>query len=71
MTEPELPLALTQEEKRSQIFLKLMDHWNKRLKTYRLQNDGDKDDKSTANLRGRIAELKAMIALADDPRKID
>lgn len=71
MTEPELPLALTQEEKRSQIFLKLMDHWQKRLNVYRLQNDGDKDDKATANLRGRISELKTLIALADEPRKID
>lgn len=66
MIEPELPLALTQEQKRSQLWLMLVDHWTKKLNTYRLQNDGDKDEAMTANLRGRIAEIKANLLLNQD-----
>ena len=71
MIEPELPFILSEEERNSRLFLKLSDHWKKRLETYRTQNDGDKDEIVTATLRGRIAELKAAISLGDTPRLID
>ena len=71
MIEPEPPFTLTQEERQSRLFLMLADHWKKRLETYRTQNDGDKDEIATANLRGRIAELKAAIALGEPPRLIE
>lgn len=71
IAEPEPPFVLTAEERQSRLFQMLSNHWKKRLETYRTQNDGDKDEIATANLRGRIAELKAAIALGEPPRLID
>jgi len=71
MTTPEPQLILSEEQKRSPLWLMLSDHWNKQLVAYRLQNDGDKTDIETANLRGRIATLKAVLSLARDIRKTD
>jgi hypothetical protein len=68
---PEPQLILTEEQKRSPLWLMLADHWNKQLADYRLQNDGDKDEIQTANLRGRIAQIKATLLLARDIRKTD
>ena len=36
------------------------------IQQLRAQNDGDLDATKTAHFRGRIAELKALQALADD-----
>ena len=66
MIDPELPLKLTQEQKRSQLWIMLTDHWQKKLNSYRQQNDGDKDERTTANLRGRIAEIKSNLLLGAD-----
>ena len=39
-----------------------------RLAELRMRNDGELDENETAKLRGRIAELKAILALEqDDP----
>ena len=71
MIEPELPLALTQEQKRSVLWGLICEHMNKKLELHRRQLEGDKDEKATSALRGRIAELRSLLSLSDDPRKID
>jgi hypothetical protein len=63
MNQPELPFALTSSERNSALWLRLDRYWKDRLDRLRAQNDGDKSDIETANLRGRIAELKTIVAL--------
>lgn len=38
----------------------------RRLQEHREQNDGSLDEMTTAKTRGRIAELKYLLALADE-----
>jgi len=64
-------LVLSEADKRSPLWLALMIHWEARIDMLRMQNEGDKDQAETANLRGRIAELRANLALAKDQPKID
>lgn len=45
-------------------------HMEQRIALLRAQNDADKDPIQTANLRGRIAELKAISALGE-PRPFE
>jgi len=66
MNEPKKPIVLTVEERRSPLFLKLLEHWTNRLEISRMQNDGDRPEIETAKLRGRIAELKACIDLSKE-----
>lgn len=66
---PRPQLVLTIEERRSALWAKLSDHFEYRLSEMRKQNDSDKSDTDTANLRGRIAELKLIISLGVDPVK--
>jgi hypothetical protein len=66
MNEPKQRLVLTQDEKDSKLWRKLMKHWEDRLQILRTQNDGDKDEKATSRLRGQIAELKAMLGMDKD-----
>ena len=62
-----LPLILTIEERRSPLWRKLAEHYESRLESLRNQNDGDRTDVDTAKLRGRIAEVKLVLALGNDP----
>lgn len=61
------PFVLSLEEKRSPLWQKLTEHWQGRLDLARIQNDMDKPELETAKQRGRIAELKANLALNGDP----
>ena len=54
---------LTEHERNSALWLKLMAHWETRLTTLRLQNDGEIPESTTNSLRGRIAEVKANMSL--------
>lgn len=71
MNEPKPPLALTREERNSPLWRKLLSHYEERLDSLRLQNDGEKDSLETANLRGRIAECKALISLNREKTDIE
>jgi len=62
-------MNLTIEERRSPLWRKLNEYFERRLSEMRKQNDGDKSETDTANLRGRIAELKLLIQLGNDPAK--
>ena len=57
---------LTPADKRSPLWLDLAEHLNKRLADARADNDHSKSVEKTEHLRGRIFELKALLALADD-----
>ena len=59
-------ITLTEEEKRSRLWKKLMDHWAEQLASWRTQNDGDKSETTTANIRGRIAQIKSDMLLDKD-----
>jgi len=71
MNQPKLPLILSLEERRSNLWLKLMEHWSDQLGAARLQNETDLTDSQTANLRGRIAAIKSCMALDKDKPNFD
>lgn len=66
-----MPFILTKEDKDSKLWHKLMAHWEEKLSALRAQNDGDKAENITANLRGRIAEVKANLSLNNELPNID
>lgn len=55
------PLILTDADKASPLWHKLMRHWEDRLSELRAKNEGDLGERETANYRGRIAEVRAML----------
>lgn len=57
-------------ERRTPLWLALQDHLNTRLAELRAQNDGELSPDKTAALRGRIAEVKALLALGQEPRTL-
>ena len=71
MTPPKLAFELSREEKNSRLFKKLLTYWEERLNTLRTQNDGNHEPLETANLRGRIAELKLNLSLDKEKPGID
>ena len=71
MTVPEPQLILTEEQKRSPLWLMLSDHWNKKLASYHLLNERDERELQTSKLRGKIAEIRANLYLSRDIQKMD
>ena len=61
-------IALTQSERQSSAWQKLMERFKVRLESLRAANDGPKDAVETAELRGRIAEIKALMAMDAERR---
>ena len=57
------PFALTNEDRYSSLWKRLLEYLDQQINQLRTQNDGDKDEIATANLRGRIAALKAIQSL--------
>lgn len=57
------PLQLTEDEARSAVWLKISAHLNTKLQGYRVKNDGSHAWDDTTRLRGRIAEIKELLAL--------
>lgn len=70
MTDPEF--KLTDAEKHSAAWARISERLQKRLAEFREDNDGNLDDKTTAKLRGRIAELKYLLGTAesDEPAPV-
>lgn len=54
-------LALTDEERNSALWQKILAYQNGRLDTLRRSNDNPMDAEKTAAVRGRIAEVKDFI----------
>lgn len=65
-------MRLDEHDLRSALWLRLHAHLTGRLASLRAQNDGDFSPEDTSKLRGRIAELKAILALAEqEPVQMD
>lgn len=60
-------MMLEKHERQSAVWIKLRDHMAQRLADLRTKNDGPHDGVDTANLRGRIAQLKELLALGTAP----
>ena len=71
MIDRKLPFLLTIEEKRSPLWRRLEEYLDERLIALRKENDGDRSELDTAKLRGRIAEVKSMIALGKETAQKD
>lgn len=63
---PTLPL-LSDYERQTGVWPKVAKHLEARLDLLRKQNDGPLDPEDTARLRGRIAEVKALLEKGKDP----
>ncbi len=59
-------MTLDPADKHNPVFSKLMKHFAERLSDLRAQNDGPLDAIKTSEMRGRIAEVKGFLALAQD-----
>lgn len=59
-------IELSDAEKCSAAWGKVQAYLEKRLTELRIANDRDMTEQETAKQRGRIAEVRAMLALADD-----
>jgi hypothetical protein len=68
MNEPTI-FTLEPSELQNPLWVKLSKRFEQRLAELRLKNEADIGEVETANLRGRIAELKALLALAS-PRNL-
>jgi len=53
-------------ERMSPLWLSLARHLQERLNVLRQQNDTSLAPEKTENVRGRIAQIKEILALADD-----
>lgn len=58
---------LTVGDRLSPLWAKVSKHLEARLHSLRCQNDGDKNTEETAKLRGRIAEIKALLDHGKEP----
>lgn len=65
MTTDEHNIELTDADLVGGLWPKLRTHLQARLDLHRRRNDDDLDPIQTADTRGRIAELKRIIALGD------
>ena len=57
---------LSAVERESPLWKRLEAYYVQRLEGYRRRNDTDLPDGETAKLRGRIGEIKHLLALADE-----
>ncbi|MEN6400862.1 MAG: hypothetical protein ABFD94_02860 [Armatimonadia bacterium] len=58
-------MKLQQHETRSALWLKLQAHMSEQLDVLRRKNDGLLSHEDTQRLRGRIAQLKEILALSE------
>jgi hypothetical protein len=63
--------TLTAADKRSPLWLALSEHLHERLAMHRAHNDASQSVEKTEKLRGRIAELNALLGLEDDRPRAD
>lgn len=61
---------LSHAERHSQVWHAIEAHLNERLASLRAQNDSRKSLEDTEFLRGRIAEIKALIDAGKEPAQI-
>lgn len=59
-------MKLTEHEAHSPLWKKIKEYLEETLDEQRIKNDGNLDDKQTANLRGKVALLKVLLEM-DQP----
>ena len=64
-------IQINAADRMNPLWPKVMDLLTQRLGELRVQNDRDMTEAQTANLRGRIAEIKALMAQNNDTPIID
>ena len=64
-------MALTKQERSDPLWLKLKAEYESRLAQLRKDNDKDMSEAATANLRGRIAELRRIIDMGAEKPVIE
>lgn len=64
---PEPAFALTDRDRDSDLWRRILAHLNQSLDSLRKQNDSPAGEVETAAIRGRITQLKALIALDKPP----
>ena len=64
-------IMLTAADKLSPTWIKLKKHLEQQLEQYRQQNDADTSEIATARQRGRIQEVKRILALDVTPQVTD
>lgn len=57
-------MKLDHNDRTSQTWAKLSAHWTKRIDELRHQLEGNRSETETANLRGRIAEIRINLDLS-------
>lgn len=60
---------LTESDRNSDTWKRIREHYEGQLQKARNQNDNDQDPVQTARLRGRIAEIKLLLALDKPPKE--
>ena len=60
-------MELTRSERHSALWLKIVAHLDEKLMTRRVQLEAPLDLDSTNRTRGRIAELKDLLKLNEEP----
>ena len=65
MTQPK-PFRLAAHDKTNPLWVALSAHLASEIDTLRRQNDASLPPERTENIRGRIAGIKAILALSDD-----
>lgn len=59
-------MKLTKEERESALWLRIKAEYEDRLATQRKRNDSDLSDTETAKTRGRISEIKNLLAAGEE-----
>ena len=62
--------VLTQLDRDSAAWKRLVEHYTARLAALRQQNDSDQTAEKTEKLRGRIAEVRYLLSLGTDRPEI-
>lgn len=62
-------MVIDQVERSSFLLKKIKDHIETRISELRKKNDNDLEEKETARMRGRLAELKELLRLLGDNDK--
>jgi hypothetical protein len=63
-------MKLDPHEAQTTVWIKVRDHIEARIAELRTKNDGHLDPTETAELRGRIAQLKELRALGVQPEHV-
>lgn len=63
--------TLSDGERHHPLWVRLSAHLTQKVNNLRAQNDGPLSQDQTATMRGQINALKAIIALGDEPPRLD